>query len=136
MRSLHSEAGESASIKAKVDAGPRRFFHGGFLGWQFFERGEPFRGEAELLLPVVKRVRGIDQFFEQQADGGGIAALHDFFPPEKNLPDRVGFTFDGKLLVNRTNKLAEAVVDADDFLTFDHRADGYSRKVHGSAELN
>jgi hypothetical protein len=68
----------------------------------------------------VKRIGRVAQLFEQQADRGRIAALHDLLATEEHLADRVHVTLHREVLVNGPDKLREAIVDADDFLTFDH----------------
>src|SRR5580692_4480227 len=68
----------------------------------------------------MKWIRRIVQFLQEQADGRRLAPLHDLFAAEKHLADGIGFPFHRQLLVDRVDELGKLIVDADDFLTFDH----------------
>ena len=62
----------------------------------------------------------IVQFLQKQAYGGRLATFHDLLAAEKHLANRVRLALDRELFVQRADKLREAIVDADDFLAFDH----------------
>ncbi len=87
---------------------------------QLLKRCKPLRGKPELLLALVKRIRRILQFLEQEPDRRRVAALHDLLPAEKHLADGIGVILHRQLLVERANGGSEGVVNADDFLAFDH----------------
>jgi len=107
-------------------AGAHEFtgFGGGCFRWKFFHRRKAFRGEAELLLTLMKRIGRIGEFGEQEADGGALAAFHDFFAPEEDLANRVRVALNRELFVERTDEAGERVVNADEFLTFDNGEGG------------
>jgi len=91
-----------------------------FGGGEFLEGGEAFGGETEFLFAGVEGVFGVFDFLKEEADGGVVVAFDELFASEKNLADGVGAAFDGQILVNGMDELAEAVVYADYFLTFEH----------------
>src|SRR5581483_8622358 len=107
-------AGKTAEADGRFDL--RRLF---FLR-NFLQRRKPFGGESQLLLALVKRIGGIVQLLEEQADGGRFAAFHDLFAAEIDLAHRINFVFHRQLRVERADQLRECIVDADDLLTLDH----------------
>ena len=96
-----------------------KFGFGNFVR-EFFLRCETLGIESQLLLPLVQRVRGVHEFFEEKTDRRRIPCLYDLLSPEKDRADRVRHALDGQLFVDRFHDRREAVVNADDFLAFDH----------------
>ena len=103
---------------SRADADGLFFFS--FLCRQFFDWRKTLGRKSQLLLPLMKGVRGILQFFEEQTHRRAIAAANDFFASEEDLPDGVHVALYRQLFIKRLDDGRERIVDANDFLTFNH----------------
>jgi hypothetical protein len=70
----------------------------------------------------MEGVGRIGELVEQEADGRGVAGFHHLLTAEKHLADGVGGALHRQLFVDGADERGKGVVNADDFLAFDHNA--------------
>ena len=97
-----------------------RFLFFSFLRRQFFDRRKTLGRKPQLLFTLMKRIGRILQLLQEQTHRRTIAAANDLLASEKNLPDGVHVALYRQLFIKRLDDGRERIVDANDFLTFDH----------------